>query len=73
VDDLQVLSWLHDNGCPCDYDLMCMVAAAGAFISFLQCVKDNALVVWIPEALSYFLSAAAAYDQLDTAKVRTPH
>jgi hypothetical protein len=67
--DVKILSWLHSNGCPCDYNLLCEIAALEGSISTLQWVKDNGLVDWSSEVLSECLNIAAADEELNTAKV----
>jgi hypothetical protein len=69
VGDLEVLSWLRSKDCPCNYDLLCAVAAFGGCTDTLQWVKDNGLIEWSSDALSQYLNIAAGEERLDTAKV----
>jgi hypothetical protein len=70
LQDLQVLSWLHSKGCPCDYGCLCCNAAFNGYITTLKWAKDNGVIDWSAAALSEYLNVAAAFEELETAKVR---
>eukprot|EP00953_Heterococcus_sp_UTEX-ZZ885_P042156 21453-Heterococcus_DN1.PRE.1 len=68
LDDLSALSWLHSEGCPCNYEHMCRTAASSNHIGTLQWVKETGLAEWTPSVLSEYLNVAAVCEHLDTAK-----
>jgi hypothetical protein len=68
--DPQTLSWLHSNGCPCQYDYLCFQAATYGSITTMQWVKDAGVTEWSAHLLMQCLNGAGVHKQLDVAKVR---